>query len=113
MTKTLMKNLILLLTASLSMAALANDPSNDSTNMPIPNTKNVQAQTIITNQCIAASRIQAVAGGFGTSTSGTKTSECPTGYTATGIQADVSIGLNLGYYRWESYCCKAYVGYQN
>lgn len=114
MIKTLTTISLILLSAGLSMAALANDPSNDSTNMPIPEGKNIQAQTIINSkQCISADQIQAIFALLGGSTNGQKTSACPEGYTATGIQSDVKIGASSGYYRWQTYCCQSYVGYQN
>lgn len=114
MIKTLATITLMLLTAGVSVAALANDPSNDSTNMPIPNGKNIQAQTIINSgQCVSATQIQAIFVLAGGSTNGQKTSVCPAGYTATGIQSNVKIGANSGYYRWQTYCCQSYVGYQS
>lgn len=84
----------------------------DSTSLISPNVKTIKPQNIVNpSQCIAGNKIQAVIVANSGGTGGTKTTQCPDGYVATGLQAYVGMGLGSGVYKWESYCCKSYVGY--
>lgn len=88
--------------------------ADDSTNITGPNVTTVMPEAKVNlNDCVLSSRITAfVAGGSG-GTGKPLTSNCPTGYVASGMKVFVGLGVSTGRYYWQTNCCKSYIEYPN